>query len=156
MSLFCLCAVEGIREKSENAFYTQQLEILARQHGRGIKFFVDWPEPIISCIQKDSLVISILDCSESDNCEFFLLPDGWYSNGQTAKLTFKERMEFLQDISNIFINRKYSVDLYMGQSGTRPEEFSDVILKNNVLVNYLINTVGVSGIDDGVHIRVIP
>ena len=69
MSLICLCVVKNIKENCEVAFYTQQLETLAIRHKRGIKFFIDWPEPLISRIQKDSFVINILDCSGSDNCE---------------------------------------------------------------------------------------
>jgi len=155
MSLFCLCVVENIRENSEVIFYTQQIKTIAKHYKRGIKFVVDWYEPIISCIQKDSLVINILDCSECDNCELFLLPDGWYSNGQTNKLAFRERMKFLQDICNIFIDGKYSVDLYLGQSGIRPEEFVDVTINSKDLTDYLTKTIGVNGIEDGVHISII-
>lgn len=156
MSLICLSVVEDIRKHSEIVFYTQQIETLAKQHERGIKFFVDWSEPLISHIQKDSFVINILDCPESDNCELFLLPDGWYSNGRTDNLAFRERMKFLQDISSVFIDRKYNVELYLGQSGTHPEDFFNVTLKNNDLVDYLAKTVGVDGVDSGVHISVIP
>lgn len=157
MSLICLCVVENIRNNSEIVFYKQQTEALAKLHKRGIKFSVDWPEPIMSCIQKDSFIISIVDCPESDNCELFLMPDGWCCNGRTNKLAFRERMKFLQDISAIFINREYSVDLYMGLSGNDPEDYFNVALKNNDLVDYLTRTVGVDGIDlDSVHISVIP
>lgn len=157
MSLFCICVVENIKKDSEITLYTQQLETLAKQHKRGIKFFVDWPEPLLSRIQKDSLVMNMNDSPESDNCELFLLPDGWYHNGRTNKLAFRERMKFLEDVSSIFIDRKYSVELYLGLSGTDPEDFFDVSLKNNDLADYLAKTIGVEGIDfDGVHIRIIP
>ena len=156
MSLFCLCVVENIRTKNEIVFYTQQIEIRAKHYKRGIKFFVDWSEPLMSHIQKDALVINILDCPEADNCELFLLPDGWYSNGQTNTLTLRERMKFLQNISKVFINGEYKVDLYLGQSGTDQEDFFDVTLKSNDLVDYLTKTVGINGVDDGLHINVIP
>lgn len=156
MSLFCLCIVGDIKNNSEIAFFTQQIKSLAKHNNRGIKFFVDWSEPLISRIQKDSLIINILDSPASDNCELFLLPDGWYNNGNTNKLAFSKRMKFLQDVSNIFINRKYSVELYLGQSGTHPDDFFDVTLKNHNLIDYLTKTVGVYGADDGVHISIVP
>lgn len=156
MSLICLCVVENIRKNSEIVFYKQQLETVAKHHKRGVKFSVDWSEPIISHIQKDSFIINITDCPESDNCELFLLPDGWYVNGYTNKLPFRERMKFLQDISNIFNSNNYNADLYLGLSGTEPEDFLSITLKNNNLVDYLSDTVGVNGIDfDGVRIKVV-
>lgn len=156
MSLICLCVVETIKMKLETEFYTQYLDMLAKQHKRGIKFCVDWSEPLLSSIQKDSFVVNVVDNPQADNCEMFLLPDGWYSNGNTNKVEFRERMKFLQELSGFFISRKHNVELYLGQSGTNLEDFFDVTLKINDLVDYLLKTVGVDGADDGVHISVVP
>ena len=65
-------------------------------------------------------------------------------------------MKFLQDVCSIFINKKHSVELYLGQNGTYPEEFFDLTLKNSELVDYLAKTIGVNGVDDGMHINIIP
>lgn len=156
MSLFCLCVVESIRGNSEFASYMQQIESLAMRHNHGVKFFVDWYEPIVFRIPEEAFLVNILDNPKSDNCELLFLPDGWYNNGETSSLAFRERMNFLLDVTNTFINRKYRVDIYLGQSGTLPEEYSDIILTNKDLVDYLTKTIGVSGINDGVHIGVIP
>lgn len=156
MSLICLCVVKNVRKQSEIDLCTQQIEMIAKHHKRGIKYFVDWSEPFISSIQRDSLVINIVDSPESNNCELFLLPDGWFCNGQTDRLSFRERMKFLQDISNVFINRKYRVDLYLGQSGTCPEEVTSVRLCNHDLVDYLTKTIGIEGADNGMHICLVP
>lgn len=156
MSLICLYIVGDIRNNSEKVFFIQQIKALAKYNNRGIKFFVDWSEPLISRIQRDSLVINILDSPESDNCELFLLPNGWYSNGHTNKLAFDERMKFLQEISNIFIDKRYAIELYLAQSGTHPDDFFDVTLQNHELIDYLTKTVGVDGVDDGFHINIIP
>ena len=154
MSLFCLCVIENVKDNEKN-FFVQQIEMLAKYHKRGVKFLVNWNEPIISNIKKDSLIINVLDCPKSDNCELFLLPDGWYSNGQTEKLSFKERIKLLQDITNVFINRKYRVDFYFGQSGTQPEDFLNIALETDDLADYLTKTIGINGVDDGLHIRII-
>ena len=154
MSLFCLCVIDNF-DKEDLLTYTNQIEMHAKEYNRGIKYEVDWPEPIVEHIKKDSLIINIVDCPENDNCEMFLLPDNWYFNESTNKLPFKDRIKFLQDISELFINNSCSVDIYLGQSGTNPEEFIDVWLKNSDLVDYLTNTIGVYGIDDGVHINIV-
>ena len=154
MSLFCLCVVEGIIEKNKTVFYAQQIETLAKYYKCGITFTINWTEPLALHIEKDALIINILDSPETDNCELFLLPDGWYCNGETNQLSFKERMRFLQDICNVFINENYCIDLYFGQSGTEPREFFNVTLKNNELVEYLTKTVGTYGVDDGILISV--
>ena len=155
MSLICLYTVKNIRNNSEKDFFIQQIKTLAKHNNRGIKFFVGWSEPLISHIQKDSLIINIFDSPESDNCELFLLPDGWYINGHTNKSAFSERMKFLQEISNIFIDKKYAIELYLGQSGTHPDDFFDVTLQNHELIDYLTKTVGAGGVDNGVHINII-
>ncbi len=153
MSLFCLCVVEDIKETDEIVLYTQQIEVLARCYKIGVKFCVDWSEPIISHIKKGSLIINILDSPESDNCELFLLPDGWSINGQTNMVSFIERMKFLQDISTVFNNRNYPIDLYLGESGTNFDEFLTISLNSKSLPEYLSKTVGTYGVEAGVHIK---
>lgn len=154
MSLFCLCIVHNVK-KNEKNFYTQQIETIAKHYNCGVKFSVDWREPIFSYIQKDSLVINVLDNPQADNCELFLLPDGWYFNGQAAKITFRERIKLLQDIANFFIDRKYGIDFYLGQSGTQIDDFLKVALKANDLTDYLTKTIGINGIEDGLYIGII-
>ena len=157
MSLFCLCIVGNIKKESELLIYTKKVEQLAKHHSFGVKFSVDWTEPILSVlnVNSNSLVINVLDCPESDNCELFLLPDGWYVNGKTNKKSFRNRMKFLQDITNIFADNSHSVCFYLGQSGTHIEEFYDITIRSNTLVDYLIETIGTNGIDDGVCINII-
>lgn len=155
MSLFCFCVVENIK-KIEMVSYSQQLKALAKQHNRGIKFQIDWAEPILSSVKKDAFVINITDSPESDNCELFLMPDGWYCNGKTNELSFSERMKFLQDISSVFIDRGYGIEIYFGLSGMQPYEFLNVKLRNKDLVYYLAKTVGVNGAEEGAHISIIP
>ncbi len=155
MSLICLC-ITDVSDKSEVVFYRQRLEALANYHKCGILFSVDWPEPIVTHNNKDSFIINIVDCPASENCELFLLPDGWYYNGCTNSLTFKERMSFLQDIASILIEGRHHIDFYLGQSGTAPEEFVDITLQCQDLIEYLSQTIGIDGADNGVHISIIP
>ena len=154
MSLICLCVVKDVRCEKEKNFYIKQIEELAKQNKRGVKFYIDWFEPLLSYINKDSFVINILDSPKSDNCELLLLPDNWSINGISDKLSFRERICFLQDIAKVFVNRNHSVELYLSESGTCIEDFLNITLKINNLVNYLSESVGIYGIDDGLHISI--
>ena len=101
MSVLCVCIVENILSNSDRLNLMQQLELLAKRHNRGIKFFIDWDEPFISHIQENDFIINILDSPTSNNCECFLLPDGWCYNGNAEKVPFKERAKFLEEICSI-------------------------------------------------------
>lgn len=155
MSLFCLCVIDNI-EKSEVPFYTKQIDALAKYHNRGVKYSVDWDEPVFLQIKNYSLLINILDSPKATNCEMLLLPDGWLHNGQTNNSYFSERMKFLQDISDIFINVNCSINFYLAESGTDTEDYLNIFLKNNTLSDYLTKTVGIHGVKDGLQISIIP
>lgn len=154
MSLICVCVVENVKIESDKSEYIKRLKQFARYYNRGIKFNIDWSEPFVSCLQADSFVVNILDAPDSDNCELFLQPDGWFCNGRIDKTPFKVRMKFLEEICASFVNKKRSVMLYLSQSGTHPNDFERVTLRINDLVEYLTKTVGVNGIKDGVQIIV--
>ena len=156
MSLFCLCVVESIREKSEVALCARQLELIAKQYNRGVKFFADWSDPFVSDIQKQSFIMNITDGPSFSNCELFLLPDGWYYNGKTNKLPFRERMEFLKSVVSFFAEKKCVVDLYLGVSGICAQEFTHFTVSVNELMDCLVKTVGTHGAEESVHISITP
>lgn len=155
MSLICLC-IADIKEKEEIVFYSQSLTKLADYYKRGIEFSVDWSEPIVDYVKDNYFIINLLDYPNSNNCEMLLLPDGWYHNGYTNDLVFKERMRFLQDIANMLIEGNYRVEFYIGCSGMKTEEFLDVEVKCQHLIDYLEETVGSEGAEEGIHIIVVP
>lgn len=152
MSSVCLCVIDNIKEKSDKLFCSKQIEELAKYYQCGIKCGVDWLEPFVSHIKKDSFVINIVDYPKCDNCEMFLLPDGWYNNGQSNKLPFIERIKLLQDISRFLLKKNNPVSFYIAQSGTSFDEFSHITLEINNLTDYLAKTIGTYGLEDGVHI----
>ena len=156
MSLICLCIVKGLGKSGETDFYREPLKNLAKHYDRGIKFSVDWPEPLVLRLPQDALIINVSDRPESDNCERLLLPDNWYLNGQTNEVPFCERIKVLQEISAVFTDRQYRAEWYLGTSGTEPEDFSDTTVKNCDLTDHFVKTVGVHGADSGIHIIVIP
>lgn len=154
MSLFCFFVFNMVEDKEINIL-KQEIKTLATQYDRDVNFFVDWSEPILSCIDINALVVNVLDSPKSNNCDFLLLPDDWYINGLTNSMDFKERMKFLQEIAQLMITKKCCVDVYLGQSGLLPEEYIHFTIKVNELIDFLQNTIGVGGIVDGMHIRLI-
>ena len=153
MSAICLCVVDHV-EHNEKKLYAQQLEALAKQYNRKLRFSVDWVEPLTQEISRDSYVVNVFDDPQSDNCEMLLLPDGWWHNGKTNNLTFEERMAFLYDLCRTFTDNKYYVDLYLLQSGMESADCINITLDICDLKDYLIKTVGIVGVDCGWHIRV--
>lgn len=159
MSLFCLCVVDNIDrrrigEKNEMPF-NKEIGILERKYKIGINYSVDWLEPIMMHFKEHSILLSISDSPMSSNCELFLLPDGWFVNGFTNEIRFKERMIVLQEISALFPIDQFDVNLYLAQSGTCCEDYTYIELKSSQLADYLTDTIGKQGIDMGIHIHVI-
>ena len=154
MSLLCLCVVENYESRRDSLLY-EQIKSIAERYNRGIKLGVDWTEPVVSHIKKHSLIVRINDTLHSDNCELFLLPDGWYSNCQTNAIPFRERMMFLQDLSAMLISQQYNIAFYIAESGTDPSDFQNISLKCEELAGYLTKTIGANGVDEGVYISIV-
>lgn len=151
MSTFCLCVIDDIR-KEEKIHVFHQIEILAQKYTYGISECVEWEEPLLINLGQDSFVININDDCACDNCEMLLLPDGWYYNGKTNNKPFKQRVEFLLDISKILLNRNFSFSFYIGESGESINEFIDFEVAHLDLIQFLSETIGKKGIYTGFHI----
>ena len=155
MSLFCICVGGKVGDIDVHCL-KQQIKSLARHYNCEVEFSVNWAEPILSCFDMDAFTINVLDNLMSNNCDFLLLPDDWYINGLTNSMKFKDRMLLLRDISQTIINVNNTVNIYLGQSGTLPEEFTHFSIKVEELINFLSNTIGNDGVFDGIHIEVTP
>lgn len=153
MSSFCILYVSKL-DNAKKEFYINQIQVLAKEYKRGVKFYINWCEPGLPIYENDMLIVNVLDSQTSDNCEMFLLPDGWYSNGVSAKSLFRDRVKFLEDTLFLFICNGDPVELYIGQSGIQPEEFLTITLRWNEVADYLTKTIGINGTDDGMHITV--
>lgn len=151
MSSICLFAAKGITAEKKKK-YIHDIQKLVIDYKRGVKFFIAWSESMVLDIQKDSFIVNIVDSPKSDNCEMFLLPDGWFCNGKTAQLPFKSRMRLLEKIALLFEENVDDVELYIGQSGSQPEELLNVVIKGHELADYLSKTIGIYGADEGLHI----
>ena len=88
------------------------------------------------------MIVNLLDDIACDNCEMLLLPDGWFFASKTNKLSFKQRMEFLHDIAALLLASNHSVEFYIGSSGTNPDEFLEISVKQAGFIDALALLIG--------------
>lgn len=153
MSLICLCITNIYG--TDRTMYKHCLAEIVKKYKRGVLFHIDWTEPIIEGL-KEEFSFFLTDSPNCIDCEMLLLPDKWCYGGNSNNSTFQQRMQFLQDIADILIKNSYQIEYYIGLSGTYPSEFQEVSVKCQYLTEYLTNTIGQTGADDGIHIIVIP
>ena len=153
MSHICLCVISGITNEVEMKYIKRIIQSLADSSDYGLKFSIDWIEPVVCKLDKNKLLISVQDSKTVDGCEMFLLPDDNIFYGYTNSKCFRERMVFLHQLSDIFLTIGYYVELYLGLSGTLPEEYEEFTVNRNNLIDLLSETVGIDG-DCSVHINV--
>ncbi len=156
MSSVCLCTIENHISKSEIRYFVTELKKIAQYYNRGIKFEIDWKEPLVSQLPINSFVMDIKDSLLDENCEYLLLPDGWFFNGKTNELTFRSRMMVLEEISDLFTQKNYVVHFYFFDSGEDIDDFSTIKIRQSSFVNYLSDTIGIKGVESGVHICILP
>ena len=154
MSLICLCITDVIEEK-EKFFYMELLEQLASGYGCGVEFCFNWSEPIVENLKGEKYVFGLVDNRNSYNCEMLLLPDGWYYNGYTNDVRFRERMKLLADIAETLLGDGHCVEFYIGCSGMELEEAFDLEGKYCYFCDLLEKTVGTEGAEKGWHFIVL-
>lgn len=155
MSLICLCLVTSNNVSEKSLSYVEELDALVKNYDVNYTIGIDWEEPASSYFPEKSFVISITDGLDEDNCEKFLLPDGWLINGKTNNTSFSQRMRLLEEISSFLKEKECVIEWFIGQSGTLFREYADVSIDCNALAEYLTGTAGVEGFDNSVHVRVL-
>ena len=124
MSKICLLVISSL-----GADLNQLKTIIEQQvvkSGYGVFFSVDYYEPAIEHYKESSLICSISDSAEFDNCEKFLLADNCYINGIRSEVPFYDRMKWLTNIIDQIICLPARVELFIGESGTSYEDFEEV------------------------------
>ena len=154
MSTICICVV-NTRDDDTKFRVVESLQSIANASGRGVSFSIDWEEPLLSFLDETCCIAAFYDNPDLRNCEMLLLPDNWTINGFTNVLPFKIRARFLNDVASVLLKFNNYVDFYIGLSGTLPDEFINITVKREDLVNYLFETIGITGPDGGQHIRVV-
>ena len=117
--------------------YQHRLENIAREHGRGVTFSVNWPEPIVEYLKGRYMLINLLDEEGCDNCQKLLAPEEGGYGAYTNNIALKQRMKFLQDIADALLDGKHKAEFYIGLSGTNPDDFLEVVVNQKDLIEYL-------------------
>ncbi|MBQ7603801.1 MAG: hypothetical protein IJU75_02490 [Clostridia bacterium] len=155
MSLFCFFAISSISEDNKVLLNNPYLEKNAQFYHIELNTSVGWSEPILTCVDKKSVLLNISD-ENTTNCELFLLPDGWYYNGKTNNIRFRDRMFLLQTISSFFTALKKDTNLYIGESGTNAEDYLTISLHYEMVADFLNSTIGQHGVMGGLHVIILP
>lgn len=154
MSNFCFCVIDKIIECKEKKHIFKKIENLAQKYDCAISDYIDWPEPAISAINRESYIISLND-SQKENCELFLLPDGWYSNNKTNTQSFIQRVKFFENVSEMIMKDGYTISFYIAQSGTNIDEFKNYVISQSDIARFLVESIGKHGVDTGFHIQIV-
>ncbi len=112
-------------EKSKDIL-TSVNEVLkiCHNYNLGVFFDTDYYEPVFQHMNRENtLLISIADSAEYNNCDMLLLPDDCYINGKSNKRPFIERAAFIQKMVQSIFENAYSVEVFIGDSGTQLCEY---------------------------------
>ncbi len=137
MSHICMLFIH--KSNSQNySVIENEIKRIVDKHGMG--FFVEekCDEPFVD---KSSLylVFSLSDNYEFDNCEMFLLPDGWICNGKSNKIPFINRMEVIQDCVIKLSKLKCQIEIFLGESGCQITDFIHLKCFPNEIANLINN-----------------
>ena len=129
MSRMCIMAVSKLGENPHHlkTFIEQQVT----KRGLAVFFSFDYCEPVFEHYGNDSLLCSIADSYEYDNCEMLLLPDNCMLNGRLNHTPFIQRMEKLSNIIESIKCVSVKIDLLIGYSGTDYQDF-DIVYTNTL------------------------
>ena len=138
MSLVCLGLVNGVNLKRQKQ-YREGLTAIARRRKRGVRFVINWKEPLLSESTYD-FAISLCDNDQWDNCEELLQVrlDQWDSDDIEAEKRFRDRIIYLQEVSDYFAAERCVVDWYLGTSGDTTDVFANYRIYVNDLTNLLL------------------
>ena len=137
MSNICIGLIRAAQ--TEHQLLMEMLLKITHEVGIGVSFNIDWNEPIWDECDENMLFFSICDSSISANCEMLLLPDGWFYNGKMSSIPFADRMIFLQAIAAAVLNMGYSIEYYVGISGTLIEEYCESSVPLHNVADFITN-----------------
>ena len=155
MSAICFCITE-IKDPVQIKRYQDKIINIANIYGRGVSFSIDWEEPLLERYADAYIIADFHDSPTESNCEMLIMPDHWQYNNKRNELSFRQRMALFQDVAAWATVQGYSMEFFIGNSGTNWNEFETIIVPAKHLTNVLIETVGESGSDADIHIVVKP
>ena len=115
--LICVIAKNDLPENRRETVFS-----FVKDHGL-FPFFLDYKEPFLEDYAEDNFIFSISDNDVFDNCEFFLLADNSFINGQTNYTCFRDRMEIFKSLTEKILLYAKKMEVFIGESGLAFEEF---------------------------------
>lgn len=122
MSMICIGCINAQSQECHRNLKSN-ISRLVHAHGYSVCWGIDWIEPIIETLPETTVLFSLTDGIEDDNCEMLLLPDGWFFNGRSNIISARERMQVLEELATYVIGQGHQVEFFLGNSGTLPDEY---------------------------------
>ncbi len=124
MSKNCFIVFSKTETETDSESFKERIASIINDFGLGIFFDFNYSDPILSHYNEASIICSIADNQQFDNCEMLFLPDNCLFNGKSNTYSFYVRM---QQIALLF--SAFSVpcfELLIGTSGTAYEDYKIV------------------------------
>ena len=96
---------------------------IGKEFGIGVHFNAPNNEPFLKECACPDLLFTISDDERTDNCEHFVLPDGWTINGAENPVPFVQRMRILRQIAYSLNTLCEQVEILVGESGMDLDDF---------------------------------
>jgi hypothetical protein len=154
MSMICI-GVVGPVEKLRLLEFTAHLNLTARSYSRNISFTLDWDEPIFSSFSDEVLAFSVEDGIQVGNCEFLLMPDGYFLNNISNLEPFHKRIKFLQDIVKLVVNQNCQIEFFIGNSGSLRSEYKDYYVQVNEIPTFFEQIITIEQYGEAMHFIVV-
>ena len=151
MSKICIMLVHNSIDNTYNII--SEIKHIVDDYGWGYFILDEIDEPFLHR-NKSDLIISFSDNYVYDNCEMLLLPDDCIYNGKENKKTLFERMEMICNVVKFLKQNNHGVELYIGDSGTECEDYSEYACLPSILQNTICNGLNHFN-NDNLHIIVI-
>lgn len=97
---------------------------VSHKYGRGVQFEIPDYEPWIRDYPCPDLMFTLSDSDATINCEWLLLPDGWWYNDKTNPEPFYQRMKILQQLADQLRTMCRRMEILVGESGLDLDCFS--------------------------------
>ena len=121
MSKFCIIVFPNVSFDTLTLLREKIVEI-ANMYNKYVFWDFEYQEPFLENYP-NSIAISISDSFNHDNCEMFLLPDNFTYNNLSNSNLFIERMKLLQDCVYLLLKYTGTIELFLGDSGTKLSDF---------------------------------
>ena len=121
MSKILVITLYNVAEPSEAVSIIRSV---GKEYGIGVHFDIPQDEPFLCEYGCPDLLFTISDGDETDNCERFLLPDGWTINSVENPIPFAHRMKVLQQFADSLNNICARVEILVGESGMDLDDFA--------------------------------